>query len=66
LPDQSKWNALLLRAEGQPFQLVDILRRMGDQIRAPVQHPHVDEPGQRMQHAIPAVRRDGCWKEIGR
>ena len=40
-------------------QLVQRRGRVGHQVRAVVQHPHVHEPGQREQLSLPAVGVDG-------
>ncbi len=67
LPDEPETQTRLL-AGGRRLarQLFEGGRRRFEQVASPVEHPHVDEPGERVQHAIPAVRLHGSLEEARR
>ena len=48
------------------LQLVEGGRRAAHEVGAPVEHPHVHEPGHRVEAALPPIGRDGRGEERSR
>jgi hypothetical protein len=64
LPDEAVGEAgAAAGGRGLAAELGEARRRPLQQVGAPVEHPHVDEPGQRVEGAAPAVGLDGGGEE---